>query len=53
MAKCLVFQVTQEDVGRLGVTQRDVGKWAVLVSGCIHYRKTREDAMQLRAAIDG
>ena len=53
MAKFLIFQVTEEDCGRLGVTKRDIGKWGVLVSGCIYYCKTREDALKLRAVIDG
>jgi hypothetical protein len=51
--KCLIFEVTSEDVGRLGITRRDVGKWAVLVSGCVHFRKNHEECLKLRACVEG
>jgi len=41
------FQITTEDVGRLGITKRDIGKWGVLVCGVIHLKKTEAQAREL------
>ncbi len=42
----MVFQISQNEVERNGFRKRDIGKWACVICGCIHYlnAKTREEA---------
>ena len=43
----MLFQITEENIGRNGLTKRDIGKWCVMVQGCPHIRKTYDDAKEL------
>lgn len=43
----MVYQVCKENVGRNGHTKRDIGKWFVMIQGCTHKVKSREDGYNL------
>ena len=45
--KPLIFQVSEYDVGRLGIHKRDIGRWCVLVQGAIHFRESEASAREL------
>ena len=42
----MLYQVTLDHIGRLGITKRDVGKWCVLVQGCTHLFRKYDDAKE-------
>lgn len=45
--KALLFQVSEMDIGILGIKKCDLGKWVVLVQGCVHFKKNEEEARKL------
>ena len=51
--KTLIFQVSEYGVGTLGLKKRDIGRWVLLVAGCVHFRESREDCLKMRAYVEG
>ena len=41
------YLITSDDVGRNGITKRDVGKYQVVSRGCVYVRKCEHEAKQL------
>ena len=49
----MIFQVTIDDIGRNGLTKRDIGKWAFMdfKTRVFYTRKTREECEEIRRAL--
>lgn len=49
----MIFQITLEDIGRNGLTKRDIGKWAIMdkITRVFYVRKTRGQCEEIRNAL--
>lgn len=49
----MIFQITIDDIGRNGLTRRDLGKWAYMdfKTRVFYTRKTREECESIRRAL--
>ena len=49
----MIFRITEENIGRNGLTKRDIGKWAVMdkKSRVFYVRKTREECEEIRRVL--